>query len=182
MEYQCDLTGASVQEDCLTGGAPLNQAVMCIPRLALRYRAQSLDMTRFHSRIKETIMAQAAEQEKREEQMILRPGMTEAELDALLDRARGMKRAIAYGKRRLEPLRAHAAALRDEIKRTVAAINDLEEGRIPKDMPKIRMAPAVKRQLSPDELARRRKAIIAMNAARAKKRAAAGKPVAAPRG
>jgi len=93
-------------------------------------------------------MAEAAKIE--EATMVLRPGMTEAEIDVVLARGRELKRAITYGKRRIEPLREHCERLRAELKLSLAALNDLQEGRMPKQMPKM------KRVMSPEEKAKLR--------------------------
>jgi len=136
-EYECSITGVSVDEQCLIEAEGLKLPTMCVPRLALRYRAHSLDMDRFPFKFQEVIMRQA--QQIDENQIVVRPGMTEAEMEAAWGRLRELRRAIAYGKRKLEPLREHAKQLMGELKATTAAINDLEEGRIPKVMPKVRL-------------------------------------------
>lgn len=132
-EYACRLSGVTVMADCAEGGD-------CIPHKALRYLAGTLD-----------INALPPEERKAVEVMVERiaetagpqdmDGMTEAQIDALVQKARERKRALRALNRsrpklekRLEILRSRRHEIEGEIDALTATLKAIAEGR-PAELP-----------------------------------------------
>ena len=144
-EWECDVTGASVESNCGTAGLELfdDGISMCFPRAALQYNAGTLDLGRYTEDDKEVIMRVASEISGNGGGFDLEKVGIE-DLDRVIKAAQQRKRQLSKAKHSLPRLRIYrdalgqqAAALRAKIEQCDAAIAALEEGRQPDAMPNL---------------------------------------------
>lgn len=184
-EYECRLSGISISPDC--GRSRDEWGEGCIPVKALAWLAGTLNIgTITDPREVDAIMntattiqqraaagtqaekAEAAEAESKKGAAGLRlEGLSEAQLDTLIARAREIKRRASGGRKMLDRIQAYRHALEREVAEKaqlidllIQAIAAIEAGRIPPKLPKI------PRVLTPEE---REKISERMKAMRAKK-------------
>jgi len=156
-EYVCRLSGASVEANCADGGD-------CIPHKALRYLAGALDINTLppDERKAVKLMAERIQETEAAPQDV--DGMTEAQLDALVGKAKERKRALRALRRqgpklekRLVLLHSRKQGLEAEIADIEKALAAIAEGRAA-ELPgpkKRRLSPETRRRMSEGQRRRR---------------------------
>jgi len=174
-EYECGLAGASVDEACGALG-------LCFPRRALRHRQGHDDLNDLRPHEREVILRMAktmspdAGTDDDGAQALSIPNMTAEQLVALKAAIKEREHALRMAQRALPHLRIRLGKLLDqrtdldkELAEVQAAVEALEEGRVPKNLPGTKP----RKPMSPEQRQKMAERMRKMRAAKAAKDKAA---------